>query len=189
MDNKIVPVLGCLLLAACAPVADKYKDTRQLEIPPTLAVEHVANSLQACNSGASSEASDLDRLIMIVGGETKPWLQFKAGFDRTWDLVDKAITKSEIEVVDKNHDDGTIRVKYVADKQVQKGKSIFALFSSDAEAEYIVRVDKDKRTTMVNVDKAPNAEQAQDKSEADNVDDSAVLVRLLHQTIIASLEK
>ena len=72
MDNKIVPVLGCLLLAACAPVADKYKDTRQLEIPPTLAVEHVANSLQASNSGASSEASDLERLIMIVGGETKP---------------------------------------------------------------------------------------------------------------------
>jgi uncharacterized lipoprotein len=186
MNKKALSGLCCLILAACSPLADKYRDTKHLELPPTLVIDHVSNPSSRESGTRSDENSDLERLIMIVGSEDKPRLQLKAGFDRTWDLVDKAIKSAELEVVDKNHDAGSVRVHYVVDTQANAKSSLFSLFSRDSKPEYLIQVDKDKRTTEVHVDKAISAEQAQDNASSD---DSASLVRLLHKTIITSLEK
>jgi uncharacterized lipoprotein len=188
MDHKVVFALGCVVLAACSPVQDKYRDIKHLELPPVLAVEH-STSAPAERTGRSDENSDLERLILIVGSETQPRLQLKAGFDRTWDLVDKAIRQAEIEVIDKNRDNGSIRVRYVSGDKEKQGTSLFTLFGGDAGNEYIVKVDKDKRTTEVNVTQVRSPAQAEDKSDQNKSDDAAKLVRLLHKTIITSLEK
>lgn len=210
MDRKLLYSLPCILLTACADAPDKYRDIKHLEMPPTLVIEHTGNTPvepdvpvkpkpesvpeKAPQSSAKNANSDLEKLILIVGPEEKPRLQLKTRFDRAWDLVNNALSLADIEVVDYNRDSGVIRVRYV-DKDNSKGRSfnssIFSFFSDKFEdVEYTLTIEKDKRITDVRVDKVIPATQATpEHPEAFNNDDTASLVKLLHNTIIADLEK
>lgn len=209
MDKKLLFSLPALFLAACTDTSEKYRDISHLELPPTLAVEHVggaaadpATIAPKSKAEKSEEAapqnkanSDLDNLILIVGGEQKPRLQMKTRFERAWDLVNNALRSAEIEVVDKNRDQGVFRVRYVAGGE-GKGRgfmsSITSFFSDKFEdIEYTLTLDKDKKITETRVEKVVNNDQeaGSNDKEAFNKDDTASLVKLLHKTMIADLQK
>lgn len=207
MVRKLLYGLPCFLLAACADTSEKYRDIQHLEMPPTLAIEHtntapeepdtIAKPKQEGDSAAAAKKSansELGKLILLVGSEEKPILQMKTRFDRAWDLVDRGLQLAEIEVTDKNRDAGIFRVRYVADGQ-GKGRrfinSITSFFSDKFEdTEYTLTLDKDKRITDVRVDKLVGSKPSDGNGEESfNNDDSASLMKLLHKTIIADLEK
>jgi uncharacterized lipoprotein len=133
---------------------------------------------------------ELSKLILLVGSEKKPTLELKTGFDRAWILVADALSAAGIEVADINRDAGVFKVRFVADGE-GSGRGLFSsvtsFFSDQFEdTEYTLTVDKDKRVTDVRVDKVLSADS---KKETFNKDDSAALIKLLHKTIIADLDK
>ena len=206
--RKILSVLAlfsCLILSGCfGEPASRYRDTKDLELPPTLVIEHNPN-----NSGVVSDVSvkpksekvsdqvrnkatnsDLNNLIILAGDDAKPSLQLKTRFDRAWDLIFHGLQLAEIEVIDQNRDTGVIKVRYVADGK-GKGRGIISSMTSfftDSfqDTEYSLTVDKDKRVTEVHANKLTTDDKEQ---ESFNNDDSGALIKLLHKTIIADLEK
>jgi len=208
MDRKLLYSLPCILLAACADPPEKYRDIRHLEMPPTLAIEHtvsipaepdtIAKPKAASNTEPAvpqkSANSELAKLIQLVGGEEKPTLQLKTRFDRAWDLIDHGLRLAEIEIVDSNRDAGVFRVSYLAGSQGNdRGffSSVASYFNDNFEDfEYTLTLDKDKRITEVHVAKVVSASQSTgSENESFHKDDSASLMKLLHKTIIADLEK
>lgn len=199
-------LLPCLLSACASDNSDKYRDIKSLELPPTLAIEHNANNTGATTDTPStnkskantvsepvrdkSSGSELNKLILLVGDESKPTLQLKTRFERAWDLVFHGLHLAEIEVIEQNKETGVIKVRYVADGN-SKGRGIISSinsFISDKfeDTEYTLTLDKDKKATDVHIKKVVADE---DNPSAFNNDDSSSLTKLLHKTIIADLEK
>jgi uncharacterized lipoprotein len=229
MYRQFLYSLPWFLLVACSSaVSDKYKDTKNLEFPPTLAIEHTAN--QASYSSSNSKLPDfppvkskdeektdetenektadkvaekaadkpadkpvnvdLARLVLLIGSEKKPILELKTGFERAWILLGDALGTADIEVANTDYDAGVFRVRYVANGE-GKGRglinSVTSFFSDEfKDTEYTLAVDKGKKVTDVHIDKVVSAESSKDTF---NNDDSAALMKLLHKTIIANLEK
>lgn len=204
MDKTWLYSLPCLLLAACsADAPEKYRDIHHLEFPPTLAIERTGNrqaggesvgGYQNRTEGSSDSAADnsgnpqLNKLIQLIDADTKPVLRLKTRFERAWDLVDHGLNVAEIEIIDKKYDDGLIRVSYVAAYQANKKapfKSIREFFTDNSEGtQYNLTLDKGKRTTDVHVVKLIPADK-----DSSYKDESASLMKLLHDTIIADLDK
>ncbi|WP_347988877.1 outer membrane protein assembly factor BamC [Methylomonas sp. AM2-LC] len=229
MYKQFLYSLPWFLLVACSSAGpDKYKDTKNLEFPPTLAIEHSAN--QSSYSSSNSKLpdfppvknkdeeksddtqkedstdkvaekavskptdkpvnADLARLVLLIGSEKKPIVELKTGFERAWILVGDALSAADIEVANTDYDAGVFRVRYVAQGE-GKGRglinSVTSFFSDEfKDTEYTLTVDKDKKITDVHVDKVVSADSGKDTF---NNDDSAALMKLVHKTIIANLEK
>lgn len=207
MRKLLTVALSSLLLSACADTTEKYRDIKHLEMPPTLAIEHntsapvkptrssTSSSSDSLKSDTSSQksSSDLDKLIILSGDDNQPVLQLKTRFDRAWDLIDRALMLAEIEVVDKNREAGTIKVRYVADQNSkQRGffGSVSSFFSDKfADIEYNLSLDKDSRITGVHFTKVTANEKNQDGSEAFNGNDAKPLAELIEKTIKTDLSK
>ncbi len=205
MRKTTVFTLPCLslLLVACADSPDKYRDIKHLEMPPTLAIERntstpikSSRSSAASSTATSSETkskpanSDLDKLIYLTGDDQHPVLQLKTRFERGWDLINHGLQLADIEVIDKNHDEGKIRVRYVAE-QASKGRSfvgsVTSFFSDKfADTEYTLTLDKDSKITGVHIDKVTSGEN---DAESFNNNDAKALATLLQKTIKTDLEK
>lgn len=129
-----------------------------------------------------------------MGDPDKPRLQLKTRFDRAWDLVAHGLSLAGIEVVDRNHDAGIYRVRYVADGQGnQRGlmDSLTSFFSDKFEdTEYTLTLEKDNSPTEVRADKVIPINQAENSDKKTfNRDDSGSLIKLLQKTIIEDLAK
>ncbi len=213
MRKTTLYTLPCasLLLVACADSPDKYRDIKHLEMPPTLAIERntstpvkssrgsgYASSASTSSTSNSSEtkskpaSSDLDKLIYLTGDDQHPVLQLKTRFDRAWDLIDRGLQLAEIEVVDKNHDEGKIRVRYVADASKGRGfMSSVTSFLSDKfeDTEYTLTLDKDSKITGVHIDKVTTGDKSAEGAESFNNNDAQALATLLQTTIKNDLAK
>jgi uncharacterized lipoprotein len=137
-------------------------------------------------------SADLARLIKLVGDADKPRLQLKTGFERAWDLIAHGLSLAEIEVVDRNHDTGFYRVRFVANAEgKQRGlmDSLSSFFSDTfADTEYTLTLEKDKSPTEVRADKVIPANPAENPDKKTfNRDDSGALIKLLQKTIIDDL--
>ncbi|MFM8342049.1 MAG: outer membrane protein assembly factor BamC [Methylomonas sp.] len=204
MRKTTALTLPCLslLLVACADSPDKYRDIKHLEMPPTLAIErNTSTPVKSSRSSSttstantsetnSKPASDLDKLIYLAGDDQHPVLQLKTRFERGWDLINHGLQLADIEVIDKNHDEGKIRVRYVAD-QASKGRgfvsSVTSFFTDKfADTEYTLTLDKDSRITGVHIDKVTSGEN---DAESFNNNDAKALATLLQKTIKTDLEK
>ena len=214
--------LSCILLISCVDSgSDKYRDIKHLEFPPTLAIEHTnAGSYGSAYTDTKEQAkteagkpetiaktdsdksenlpknagTDLGRLIRLVGDPVKPVLQLKTRFDRAWDLVAHGLSLAGIEVVDRNHDAGVYRVRYVADGEGnQRGLigSLASFFSDKFEdTEYTLTLEKDNSPTEVRADKVIPINQGENSdNKTVNRDDSGSLIKLLQKTIIDDLAK
>ena len=223
IPKQLIYSLSCLLLISCADSgSDKYRDIKHLEFPPSLAIEHTnASSYGSAYSDTKdkpkaettkpdmaitkSESSktenlptnastDLSKLIRLVGDPDKPRLQLKTRFDRAWDLVAHGLSLAGIEVVDRNHEAGIYRVRYVADGEGnQRGfmNSLTSFFSDKFEdTEYTLTLEKDSSPTEVRAEKVIPTNQAENSDKKTfNKDDSGNLIKLLQKTIIEDLAK
>ena len=205
MRKTTTLTLPCLslLLVACADSPDKYRDTKHLETPPTLAIERntstpvkSSRSSSTTTTASTSEtnsksANDLDKLIYITGDDQQPVLQLKTRFDRAWDLLERGLQLAEIEVIDKNRYEGKIRVNYIAGQEATgKGliSSIGSLFGGK-ESEYTLTLDKDSKITGIHINKVATNEKLQDGTEDMSTNDAAQLAALLKTVIKTDLAK
>ncbi len=106
--------------------------------PPAVSESHSENSAaddtaspetpEASNTEITpAEESDVQDTVSSVeiikydDGESR--LRLGAGFSKSWRLVNKALTRNTIEVTDRNHDQGTIKIQYDPDEQKAKDDS------------------------------------------------------------------
>ena len=203
MTKKLCYGLFWVMLAGCADTKEKYRDIKHLEMPPTLAIDRAGGNAYSAAAKTETAAepvtaqttnSDLGKLILLGGSAEQPILQLKTRFERAWDLVDHGLRLAEVEVLDKNRDSGVFKVRYVADGSTKSRgvlSSVTSFFSDSlADTEYTLKVDKDRSITGVRAQKVNSSNQGETgNTETANNDDSASLIKLLHKTIIADLEK
>lgn len=193
--RKIVAFsLPGLILTACADAPEKYRDIKHLELPPTLAIEHVASApvksygsssstTTLASDGSSKKSDDLDKLIYIIGEDQHPVIQLKTRFDRAWDLTDHGLTLAEVEIIEKDKEKGIFKVRF-EDKAANHSlmQSVSSMFSiSYEDIEYTLTLDKDSRTTGVHIDKI--------KVDDANSNSAQKLATLLVETIKKDLSK
>lgn len=212
MHKKLVILTPCVLLAACSETPDRYRDIKHLEMPPTLAIERntsapvksrgSTSSSASLNSSSSSSgssnsskpiSSDLEKLVYITGTDELPTLNLKTRYERAWDLISHALVLAELEVVDMNHDEGKIKLRYV-DTQNSKGRdfvSSVTSFLSDRfeDTDYLITLDKENRVTGVHIKKANPDSVSEDGRETYNRNDAKSLAELLSKTIKDDLGK
>jgi outer membrane protein assembly factor BamC len=196
--NYSVLILIPLVLVSCAETEkSRYKDTSHLEMPPELEIietEKVAVSEyeKLTNTGLGD-----DVLYEGSAGEP-PVMKIKKLFDRSWDLIEQALKLSEIEITDKNREQGFFYVNFDPDARDSKDAGIldgmsffFFVFFVDeyAAAAYKLKVGWAETNTevtaelvdQVNTDLLDDDEDMEDFEGS--VDDGAMLLKKLYKTI------
>lgn len=171
--------LPALLLVACADTSDRYRDVRQLELPPELPIEHThTQPAIVADEMVSRSSSPLAGMMAFRDDGSKPVLTLKTRPERAWDMVAVALKLGDIEVLDKNREANRFQVRFDPDT-AGKEESVLDIFASDdyEEAEYTIILKEDIQGVAVNA--------ALSKPEqSDSVKDaSPELLRFLHKTI------
>lgn len=177
MLRKLSYGLPVLILVACGETPEKYRDTHHLELPPVLPIEHT-NPQPAIASDDLKPKSVLASLMDFKEVDDKPRLTLKTNRDRAWEMVATALKVSNVEVLDKNQDDGHFRVRFDPDNTTGEEVSLIrALLNNQyAEGEYNIKLDDEISGVVVNA-----ALTSPDSGETE--DGSAQLIRLLHKVI------
>jgi len=110
-----------LLIVSCSDINNaKYQDMSYLEQPPTLEIEEQPVVAEV------DEDENIDRglgeVVALAGPEDEPIIKIKKMFDRSWDIVEKALKYNEITITDKNRDEGVFYLIFDPDAKT-KGKS------------------------------------------------------------------
>lgn len=134
MSLKKLSVLTFLLMSACSS-GDKntrYKDTTRLEKPPVIKVASKPKT-QGSDSKKISEKG-LDRVVSL----DKNSLHIAKTFDRSWEIVGRALRFNNIKVKDKNRALGVFYVIYDPDNQASDDSTLldqmtFFLFKDEYE--------------------------------------------------------
>ena len=134
MSLKKLSVLTFLLMSACSS-GDKntrYKDTTRLEKPPVIKVASKPKT-QGSDSKKISEKG-LGRVVSL----DKNSLHIAKTFDRSWEIVGRALRFNNIKVKDKNRALGVFYVIYDPDNQASDDSTLldqmtFFLFKDEYE--------------------------------------------------------
>jgi uncharacterized lipoprotein len=180
MLKPLILSVPALLLISCADTSERYRDTRQLELPPVLPVEHthVQPALSADDMKPKIVKSPLEKLMTFSDDGGKPMLTLKTRTDRAWEMVVVALKVANIEVIDKSREDNRILVRYDPDTGGREERLLDVFFNNDyPEAEYNVTLKDEGDGIAVNatLNKPDQFEPAEDGSDK--------LIRLLHKTI------
>ncbi len=202
MNSKYYILLATLIITSCSePVATKYKDTTELEIPPTIKVVEQAASLPEANNELAETASSSK--VLLAGSEQVPVIKIKKLFDRSWNLVEQALKLNDIEVKDKNRDLGVFYVLYsgeeqTADKMQTLGKISSFFFGNDTKKSgYKLTVawhvsDTEVAAEIVAEDDDELLDDDKEKEDKEDfvisVDNSATLINILYKTLKHDLE-
>lgn len=166
-----------LLLAACSDTSEKYRDLHQLELPPTLAIEHT-NSQPVVEADDMKPKSALAGLMAFADDGEKPRLTLKTRGDRAWEMIETALKLTDIQVLDKNRDDNHLQVRYDPDIDGKDVGLLASIFNNQyEEAEYNISLTQEAAAILVQVRPSkPDEVDAGDNGAAE-------LLRLLHKTI------
>lgn len=134
MSLKKLSILTFLLMSACSS-GDKntrYKDTTRLEKPPVIKVASKPKT-QGSDSKKISEKG-LGRVVSL----DKNSLHIAKTFDRSWEIVGRALRFNNIKVKDKNRALGVFYVIYDPDNQASDDSTLldqmtFFLFKDEYE--------------------------------------------------------
>ncbi len=117
------------------------------------------------------------RLMAFTDGD-KPLLILKTREERAWDMLATALKITDIEILDKNQQDGRFQVRYDPDTAGKDLSLIRTLLNNHyAEAEYLITLHQETGGIRVSAALAKPEEMESDE------DGSAELLRLLHKTI------
>jgi len=180
MLRKLVYGLPVLLVAACSDTPDRYDETRRLELPPELTIEHTRPqpAIVADDPVQQQPDSPLAGLMAFEDDGKKPVLTLKTRPERAWDMVIVALKISNIDVLDKDRDIRRLKVRFDPDT-AGKEESWLDLFTSDQhpEADYDISFKEEVLGVVVNA-----ALSKSDQIE-EGGDSSAELLRFLHKVI------
>ena len=105
---------------------------------------------------SESEVKGLANDVILAEVKQKPIIKIKKDFDRSWDIVEQALQLNEIEISDKNRDEGVFYVTFDPDT---KSDSTFAdamtffLFKDEyAEASYKLTLTEQKSESVITIE-------------------------------------
>ncbi|MCF6202435.1 MAG: outer membrane protein assembly factor BamC [Methylococcaceae bacterium] len=200
MYYKKVYILIVLFTISCSDVQQaKYKDTEYLEVPPEIKMTKktpVVVEDDVKDEIDEDEPADkgLGKNILLVGTEKKPVIKIKKKFDRSWELVDQALKLEEIEITDKDREQGVFYVSYDPDNQHPADSSLidkmtFFFFKDEyEEASYKLTVLKQENETEVTVEQIESdtndlLDDGEDNDMAGIIDDGSMLLNTLYKTL------
>ena len=192
--NYSVLVFISLVLVSCAETEkSRYKDTSHLEMPPEM--EIVETEKVVVSEYEKLTNTGLGDNVLYEGSAEPPVMKIKKLFDRSWVLIEQALKLSEIEITDKNREQGVFYVNFDPDARDSKDAELidsvsFFFFEDEYEAAaYKLKVEWRETDTevtaelvnQVNTDLLDDDEDMEDFEES--VDDGTKLLKKLYKTI------
>ncbi len=172
-------------MTACSEANQKYRDTTELETPPRLAiVEQRGSSVSESRQTVKDSLADA---IFLDDADNPTVLTIKKLFDRSWDVVGRALELKKIEITDKNREQGVYFVKY--DPTDDSGSTIFGnvkvfIFEDTyEEAEYKLHVAWYETATEVRAEMINKTDDASYEDGEAPKDGSAKLIKALYDVI------
>ncbi len=171
-----------LLLTTACTDRQAYRDTSELEKPPTLEIAYQEPTPE------KDRKLRKDVFVFLDDSEDPSMLRVKKLFDRSWDLVGDALKKQKIEIKDKNRARGLYFVRYQpnSDSGQVFGNIKFFFFEDEyPEADYqISLVWRDTETlvraSLVNEDFDHDLD---DEDAAESEDGSEMLIQALYKAL------
>ncbi|MDP3331728.1 MAG: outer membrane protein assembly factor BamC [Methylococcaceae bacterium] len=138
-----------LMLAACSADNSKYRDIRNLERPPTLAITKQASEDRLIDDGALDKKPRKQGLggLVSLTEDSPPKLKIKQPVDQAWESLRLALKQSSIEVTDFEQDKGLYYVAYKTGGFFSKLAS--GSLSVRSEANYTLTLEEDGDETIV----------------------------------------
>ena len=136
-----------------------------------------------------------DENVSYTGSAEKPVMKIKKLFDRSWILVEQALKLSEIEITDKNREQGFFYVNFDPDAQGSKDTELidsvsFFFFEDEYEAaayKLIVKwneTDTEVTAELANQINTDLLDDDEDKEDFEgSIDGGAELLKKLYKTI------
>jgi len=113
---SILILMSLLIISCSSGKKRKYKNTRYLEMPPTMkVVEKPKIQVEEEKETEISEGKGLGENVSLGGEENKSVIKIKKTFDRSWEIVDQALKLNDIEITDKDREQGVFYVTYDPD--------------------------------------------------------------------------
>ncbi len=175
-----------LFFSACSDVQQKYRDTTELETPPQVIVAGAASA------DKPFEAREKPKVFVFLDDTVSPpVLKIKKLFDRSWNLIDQTLTEKEIEVTDKNRDEGVFFLKYNpddhSDKHVFGNIRMFIFEPEYQNSEYKLSLAWRETETEVRAEMIRPENIVLDEDEEEPEDGSEKLIQALYDAIMARL--
>mgnify|MGYP000745247841 FL=1 len=192
LKNSWLLFLIILFVGACSEAKNtRYKDTSVLESPPVMDI--VEKPKAVVKETEKIENTGLGDVVKLVGSDEQPVIQIKKIFDRSWDIVGEGLKLSEIEISDKNREEGVYYLRFDPDNRSSKDSGLmdsmaFLFFADDYdEAPYKLTViwkDSSTEVTAELVDEQSDDFLDDGKGDFDgSVDSGAKLIKALYKTI------
>jgi len=192
LKNSWLLFLIILFVGACSEAKNtRYKDTSVLESPPVMDI--VEKPKAVIKETEKIENTGLGDVVKLVGSDEQPVIQIKKIFDRSWDIVGEGLKLSEIEISDKNREEGVYYLRFDPDNRSSKDSGLmdsmaFLFFTDDYdEALYKLTViwkDSSTEVTAELVDEQSDDFLDDGKGDFDgSVDSGAKLIKALYKTI------
>jgi len=192
LKNSWLLFLIILFVGACSEAKNtRYKDTSVLESPPVMDI--VEKPKAVIKETEKIENTGLGDVVKLVGSDEQPVIQIKKIFDRSWDIVGEGLKLSEIEISDKNREEGVYYLRFDPDNRSSKDSGLmdsmaFLFFTDDYdEAPYKLTViwkDSSTEVTAELVDEQSDDFLDDGKGDFDgSVDSGAKLIKALYKTI------
>ncbi len=185
-----------LLIVSCSDVkSTRYQDTSDLEMPPKMKIiEKPKVEIEENEENNDITETGLGDDVLLAGTDEKPVMKIKKLFDRSWTLVEQALKLREIEITDKNREQGIFYVLFDPDAQSSGDSGFidnmsFFFFEDDyEEAAYKLTVvwhesDTEVRAELVNQVNSDLLDDDEDDFEGTVVDGGAKLLKTLYKTI------
>ena len=183
----LIPVL----VTACSDIkVTKYQDTSDLETPPEMVIVEKPKVL--IEDSEVIKNTGLGKNVSLAGLGKEPVIKIKKTFERSWAIVEQALKLNEIEITDKNRDEGVFYVLFDPDAKPAGSKitdTITFFFFEDeyVEAAYKLTVawrDSDTEVTVELIDQVSNdiLDDGEDEFE-DTIDAGTKLLKTLYKTI------
>jgi len=137
------------MLVACSADNSKYRDIRNLERPPTLAITKQAGEDRLIDDGALDKKPRKKGLgeVVYLTEDSPPKLKIKQPVDQAWESLRLALKQSSIEVTDFEQDKGLYYVAYKTGGFFSKLAS--GSLSVRSEANYTLTLEEDGDETIV----------------------------------------
>ncbi len=176
----------------------RYKDTEYLEVPPEMKITEKAPAVVEGDEKEVEDEDDKDKglgeNILLVGTEKKPVIKIKKRFEYSWEVIDQALKLEEIEVTDKDREQGVFYVTYDPDDQHSADSTLidkmtFFFFKDEyEEAKYkliVLRQESETEVTAELIKSEANdlLDDGEDNNIEGSIDDGAMLLNALYKTI------
>ena len=191
MSNYFTFFIIGILLSSCSHRDIKYQDNSQLEMPPTMAI--TKQMRQQSRPTITEPQTGLGSAVWFAEQANKPTIHLKKSFARSWNIVQQALKLNEIEITDKNRDEGIIYVLYDPDTSesgVFNLVNFFLFKDTYSEASYQLNIAWQQTATDITVQlMSDNGKNMLTDVEEDNedanqpADGSLELSRLLFKII------